>query len=102
MVLALHGIRYLLAKQGIFAAPIGKARQIRSANNKFSDFFIRCALPIGGVRIAGPIVLAQQKGNERIGETWTNIRSASPIVIEIAYLFCCTDRKHVQYETKAK
>ncbi len=49
--------------------PIGKAGRIRSANKKFSQMFlVRCALPIGGVRIAGPIVLVQHKGNERIGE----------------------------------
>jgi hypothetical protein len=35
----------------------------------------------------GPIVLAQQKRNERIGEARIAIRSASPIVIEIAYYF---------------
>jgi hypothetical protein len=32
-----------------------------------------------------PIVLAQHKENERIGEAQINIRSASPIVIEITY-----------------
>jgi hypothetical protein len=37
---------------------------------KFSGifFFIRCTLPIGGVRIAGPLVLVQHKENERIDE----------------------------------
>jgi hypothetical protein len=44
MVLALHGIRYLLAKQGISAAPIGKAGQIRSANKKFLQIFLFAAL----------------------------------------------------------
>jgi hypothetical protein len=76
------------------AAPIGEAGQIRSANMKFSRiFFSCCALPIGRERIAGPIVLALHKGNERMGEEWTTIRSAWPIVIEVAYCFCCTDRK---------
>jgi hypothetical protein len=41
----------------------------------------------------GPIVLALHKGNERIGEARRTIRSASPIVIEIAKKFCCTDQK---------
>jgi hypothetical protein len=50
-------------------------------------FFIRCAAPIGGVWITGPMVLAQHKGNERIGEAQTAIHSALPIVIEIAYYF---------------
>jgi hypothetical protein len=59
-----------------FVAPIPSFRKI---------FVICCASPIGGVRIAGPIVLAQHKGNERIGEAQTTIHSASPIVIEIAY-----------------
>jgi hypothetical protein len=48
-----------------------------------SNFFFCCASPNGGERIAEPIVLAQYKGNERIGKAWTTIRSASPIVIEI-------------------
>jgi hypothetical protein len=51
----------------------------------FADFFfVCCASPIGGVRIVAPTILAQHKENERIGEAQTNIRSASPIVIEIA------------------
>jgi hypothetical protein len=60
--------------------------QIRSANMKFSwiFFYVRCASPIGGVRIVAPIVLAQHKENQRIGEAQLAIRSASPIVIEIA------------------
>jgi hypothetical protein len=33
------------------------------------------------------MVLAQHKGNERIGEAQTAIHSALPIVIEIAYYF---------------
>jgi hypothetical protein len=33
----------------------------------------------------GPIVLAQHKGNKRIGEARTIFRSALPIVIDIAY-----------------
>jgi hypothetical protein len=70
----------------MLAAPIGKAGQIRRANMKFcTDFFyVHCALPIGGVRIVAPIVLAQHKENERIGEARLTICSALPIVIEIA------------------
>jgi hypothetical protein len=61
-------------KRGKFAAPIGS----------FHGFiFIRCASPIGGERIAGPIVLVLHKGNERIGEERTTIPSALPIVIEL-------------------
>jgi hypothetical protein len=37
----------------------------------------------GSTTLAEPVVLAQYKGNERIGEARTTIRSASPIVIEI-------------------
>jgi hypothetical protein len=77
-----------------FAAPI----------KKFCGFFfIRCALPNGRVRIAAPIVLAQHKGNKRISNAWTSICRASPIVIEIACYFRCTDpkRDYVQYETTA-
>jgi hypothetical protein len=67
------------------AAPMGKTGRICSANNKFFLFFyIRCASPIGGVQVTEPIVLAQHKENKRIGEARTPIRSASPIVIEIA------------------
>jgi hypothetical protein len=70
---------------GMLAKPIGKAGQIRSTSKKFCGFFyVRCASPICGARIAGPIVLALHKENERIGEVRTTIRSASPIVIEIA------------------
>ncbi len=47
---------------GMLAAPIGEAGRILNANTKFSQiFYVRCALPIGGVRIAGQIVLAQNK-----------------------------------------
>jgi hypothetical protein len=69
------------------AAPIGEAGRICSANMKFSQifFYVRCASPIGGVRIVAPKVLAQHKKNERIGKTQLTIRSTSPIVIEIAY-----------------
>ncbi len=70
---------------GTLAAPTGEAWRIRSANSKFSGiFYVRCASPNSGVRIAAPIVLAQHKENERIGEAWITIRSASPIVIELA------------------
>ncbi len=50
-----------------------------------------------------PIVLAQYKNNERIGEARTLVRRASPIVIQLAYKFRCTDRKqkYIQYETMA-
>jgi hypothetical protein len=52
---------------------------------KFHGFFyVRCALPIGVVRIVEPIVLAQHKENERIGEARLTICSTSPIFIEIA------------------
>ncbi len=91
-------------KRGALAAPIGEARRIRSANYKFLwIFFIRCASPTGVVQIAAPIVLEQHKGNKRIGEARTSIRCASPIVLEIAFLFRCTDRKqnYVQYEATA-
>ncbi len=66
---------HLQAKQGKFVAPIRSFRGF---------FYVRCASPISGVRIAAPIVLAQHKDNERIGEAWKTIRSSSPIVIEIA------------------
>jgi hypothetical protein len=70
----------------MLAALKGEAGRICSANKKFSRiFYVRCASPIGGARIAGPIVLALHKENKRIGEARTTIRSASPIVIEIAY-----------------
>jgi hypothetical protein len=52
---------------------------------KFSRFFyVRCASPIGGIRIAAPKVLAQHKENKRIGEARVTIYSALPIVTEIA------------------
>ncbi len=52
----------------------------------------------GRVQIAAPIILAQHKEHERIGEARTSIRCASPIVIELAFLFRCTDwkRNYVQ------
>ncbi len=40
--------------------------------------------PIGGVRIAAPVVLAQHKRYKRIDEALTPICCASPIVIELA------------------
>jgi hypothetical protein len=61
--------------------PISK----EGANSQFSFFFICCASPIGGVLIAGLIILAQHKGNERISKAKTTIHSASRVVIEIDY-----------------
>ncbi len=59
--------------------------QISSANIKFSQiFYVHCALAIGRIGIAAPIVLAQHKENEKIGKVQVTICSASPIVIEIA------------------
>jgi hypothetical protein len=72
------------------AGHLHRANRRSAANSQrqlevFADFFfIHCALPICGERIAGPIVLALHKGNERIGKARTTICSASPIVIEIA------------------
>jgi hypothetical protein len=86
MLLVLRQSLRLKAKRGAFAAPIGEAQRIRSAKNKiFADFNIRRASTISGVRIAAPIVLAQHKEHERIGEARTPVRHASPIVIELAY-----------------
>jgi hypothetical protein len=48
-------------------------------------FHFSHALPISGVRITAPTVLAQHKEIERLGEALTPVRSASPIVIELAY-----------------
>jgi hypothetical protein len=83
--LALRGIRANRRSGETLATPIGEAEQIRSANTKFSRIFL-CSLhfTFSGVRIAAPIVLAQLKDNERIGEALKTIHSASPIVIEIA------------------
>ncbi len=82
----------LQAKRGAFAASILRFSRI---------FHICCASPISGVRIVALIVLEQHKRNERIGKVRTPVCCASPIVIELAYKFCCTDRKrkYVQYKT---
>ncbi len=71
---------------GTLAAPIAEVGRIHSANMKFSRifFYVRCASPIGGVRIAGQIVLEQHKENKRISEVQKTICNASPIVTEIA------------------
>ncbi len=54
---------------GTFATPIGEEGEFVAPIRSFRGFFyIGCASPIGGVRIAGPIALAQHKENERIGE----------------------------------
>ncbi len=67
---------HLQAKRGEFVAPI----------IRFSRIFHICRpSPISGVRIAAPIVLAQHKEHERIGEAQTPVRCASPIVIELSY-----------------
>jgi hypothetical protein len=98
----------------LFPALKGEAGRLHSPNKRsaansqrqlevFADFFFRCALPIGRDRIMGSIVLALHNDNERKGEAQTTIRSASPIVIEIVYSFCCTDRKwkYVKYKPTA-
>jgi hypothetical protein len=52
----------------------------------FADFLnIYCVLPFGGVRIAGPIVMAQHKGNERINKVRPPILRVLSVVIEITY-----------------
>ncbi len=93
--------RYIAATDNIIGAAwnsalmgeAGKRRRTyrRSAANSqrqyevFTDFFYdRCASPISGVQIAEQIVLAQHKENERIGKARKTIRSALPIVTEIA------------------
>jgi hypothetical protein len=50
----------------------------------FTDFFDLLRFAIGRARIAGPIVLAQYKGNERIGKAHTPICHALPLVTEMA------------------
>jgi hypothetical protein len=72
------------------AGRLRRASRQSTANSKrqlevFVDFFFRCTSPFSGELIAGPIVLAQHKGDERIGEARTTVRSASPIIIEFAY-----------------
>jgi hypothetical protein len=63
---------HLLAKRREFGSPI----------RSFHGFFyVCCASSIVGVRIAGLIVLAQHKENERIGEAQKTI-SPSRFVIE--------------------
>jgi hypothetical protein len=75
----------LRAKRGILAAPIGEAGCIHSDNAKNSRiFFICCASPISGVRIAALKVLARE-GHERIGEAHKAIWHASTISLEITY-----------------
>ncbi len=67
----------LIGEAGAFAAPKLKIRGF---------FLLICrASPLSGVRIAAPIVLAQYKEYERIGEARTPVRRASPIVKERAY-----------------
>jgi hypothetical protein len=81
-VVAQNGIHYWPA---LHPALRGKARHIRRINRKFHRFFLFTALsPIGRVRIEEPIVLAQNKGNKRIGKARTPIHHALPTVIEIA------------------
>jgi hypothetical protein len=62
------------------------------------DFSIHHAIFVSGIKIAGPIIVAQHKGHKRIGESRKRFRCA--FGIKIAKLFCCTDRKWkpVQYK----
>jgi hypothetical protein len=83
-------------------APLGEASAFAAPIFRFLQIFHICrASPISSVRIITLIVLAQHKRNERIGEAQTPVRLASPIVIELAYIFRCTDRKrkYVRYKT---
>jgi hypothetical protein len=76
----------IIISAALFPAPIGKARKFAAQIISFRKFFfIRCTLPIGEELIAGPIVLALHKGNERIGKAQTTIRNTLPIVKETAY-----------------
>jgi hypothetical protein len=92
--------RYIECVIGATSLPAlkGEAGRLRCANRRsaanspcqqevFADFFIRCALPISGERIAAPIVLAQHKEHKRIGKVRTSMRRASPIVIKLPYNF---------------
>jgi hypothetical protein len=73
-------------KRVTLAAPTGEAGQIRSANKKFLQIYFY-SLHVAHWRstIAGPIVLVQHKGKNRIGEAQTPIHRASPIAIEISF-----------------
>ncbi len=64
-------------------ALIGEEVRTRRAFRRNRGAF--AALPIRGVLIIAPIVLAQHKRNKRIGGARTPIRHASPIVIELPY-----------------
>ncbi len=62
ILLALRAFGANRRSRRMLATPIGEVGQIHSGNMKFSwIFFVCCASPIGGVRIAGQIVLAQHK-----------------------------------------
>jgi hypothetical protein len=69
----------------------------------FYGFFkVRCASPVGGTGIAGPLVLALHKENERIGEVRTTIRSASPIVIELPNNFAVLTGNGNMFNTRRR
>jgi hypothetical protein len=62
-------MRRLKVKWGTLATPIGKGGKFAAKIKSFCRFFyFHCALPIGRVRIAGHMVFAKHKGNERIGK----------------------------------
>ncbi len=101
-ILALRCTLCLQAKRCALATPLGEASAFAAPIFRFLLIFHICrASPICSVRIITLIVLAQHKRNERISEARTQVRRVSPIVIELAYIFRCTDRKqkYVRYKT---
>jgi hypothetical protein len=71
--MALRCTLRLEATWGILATPIGRAGHICSANDEILLIFLFVArrLLAEYVQIAGPLVLAQHKGNERKGKVDT-------------------------------
>jgi hypothetical protein len=71
--------------------PSGANTYSSSDLGKFVDFFfIRRALPISGVKVAAPIVLAQHK---RPGEVRKHISHVAPTVKVFALQLFSTERK---------
>jgi hypothetical protein len=90
--------------QPVFIGAFRRGRAQLQHQTKNSQIFKNyLTSPISGVRIAAQIVLAQRKEHKRIDKAQKDIRNILPIVVGIAYLFSCTNRKwkYVQYKVQA-
>ncbi len=76
-----------IGEAGALTAHTGEAWPICCAyDENLQIFLLLHTLPLSGVKIAEPIVLAESKGHKRIGKAQKRMHHASPIVYNRTHL----------------